>query len=147
MPKPVAANAPIPTINRLLAVFDHPAAADSIVAALTDAGLARDSITVLVGREGEERLTPRPGAVSRTMRFISFIAADQAVDLDWYRAALASGRAVLVAHVPDANLRRAAIDELRRLGAHFINHYGRLATEDVVPWRGDPPPVHWIHHR
>ena len=81
------------------------------------------------------------------MRFLSFIAVDQAVDLAWYEAALADGRTVLVLRVPRADERRAAVAELRRAGAHFVNHYGRMATEDIVPWRGEPPPVHWIHHR
>lgn len=31
--------------------------------------------------------------------------------------------------------------------AHFINHYGRMATEDIVPWRGRSPELHWIHNR
>jgi hypothetical protein len=143
----VTAPGPISTANRLLAVVDDPAATDDAVAALVDAGVQPDAITVLAGPEGERRITPRSTLWNRTMRFISFIAADQAVDLDWYRSALAGGRAVLVVHVPQGELRRGAIDALRRSGAHFINHYGRMATEDIVPWRGDPPDVHWIHHR
>jgi hypothetical protein len=137
----------ISTVNRLFAVVDDPAAADQVVAALLDAGVQSDAITVLAGPEGERRITPRPSLWGRTMRFISFIAADQAVDFDWYRAALAGGRAVLVIHAPHAEPRRKAIAALRRSGAHFVNHYGRIATEDIVPWRGDPPDVHWIHHR
>ena len=83
----------------------------------------------------------------RAMRFLSFIAVDQAVDLAWYEAALADDRAVVVLRVPEAHLRLAAVDALRRHGAHFVNHYGRMATEDVVPWRGARPEMHWIHHR
>jgi hypothetical protein len=143
----VAAPAPISTTNRLFAVVDDPGATDAVVASLTAAGVPADAITVLTGPEGEDRIRPRSSAWNRTMRFISFIAADQAVDIDWYRAALADGRAVLLVHAPDAGLRRVAIDVLRQAGAHFINHYGRMATEDVVPWRGDPPDIHWIHHR
>ena len=143
----VSAPASISTVKRLLAVVDDPAATDGAVRALVDVGVQTDAITVLAGPEGERRITPRTTLWNRAMRFISFIAADQAVDLDWYRAALAGGRAVLVVHVPQTELRRDAIGALRRSGAHFINHYGRMATEDVVPWRGDPPDVHWIHHR
>ena len=143
----MSATAPLSTTNRLLAVLDDPSAADDAVAALVEAGLQADAIAVLVGPKGERRLTPPSSLWGRTMRFISFIAADQAVDLDWYRAALAGGRAVLVIHAARAEQRRQAIEVLRRSGAHFVNHYGRMATEDVVPWRGDPPDVHWIHHR
>lgn len=139
---------PIRTSNRLLAVVDDPAAADDVVARLvTDAGLAPDAVTVLRGDEDAGRLEPRRSAWSRAMRFIAFIAADQAVDLAWYRAALHTGRAVLVLATAGPDERRAAVRVLRATGAHFVNHYGPMATEDVIPWRGDPPPVHWMHHR
>ena len=30
---------------------------------------------------------------------------------------------------------RAVLDALRSHGAHFINYYGRFATEELEPWR------------
>lgn len=143
----MASPEPISTANRLLAVIDAPDAADATVERLAEVGIGRDAITVLAGPDDAQRLARRPTAWNRAMRFISFIAADQAVDVDWYRAALESGRAVLVVAAPRSATRRDAIEVLRRAGAHFVNHYGRWATEDVIPWRGDPPPVNWIHHR
>jgi hypothetical protein len=143
----MAAPEPIQTSNRLLAVIDDPADAEAVARRLTEAGIDADAITMLAGPDDAMRLSRRPTAWSRAMRFISFIAADQAVDLDWYQAALETGRAVLVVATRGAEHRRAAVETLRRSGAHFVNHYGRMATEDVIPWRGDPPPVHWIHHR
>ena len=37
--------------------------------------------------------------------------------------------------------RATVLDVLRRHGAHFINHYGRFATEEVVRWQGAEPDV------
>jgi hypothetical protein len=104
---------------------------------------------VLQGTEDLRRFGARVRGtgLTRALRFLSFIAVDQAVDLAWYEAALAHGRAVLVLRVPRSDRRRAVVAVLRAAGAHFINHYGRMATEDIAPWRGTPPDVHWIHHR
>jgi hypothetical protein len=75
------------------------------------------------------------------------MAADQAVDMATYQAALRDGRAVVILHVPDRAERQRAIDVLRTAGAHFMNHYGRFATEDISRWRGEPLEVPWHYHR
>ncbi len=80
-------------------------------------------------------------------RAIAYMAADQAVDMATYQAALRDGRAVVILHVPGREQRQRAIEILRAAGAHFINHYGRFATEDISRWRGDPPEVPWQYHR
>jgi hypothetical protein len=144
---PIAAD--IAVVNRLLAVLDDPTAADQVRDRLSVAGVTPGDVVVLHGDEGLERFraSVRGGVWRRTIRFLSFIAADQAVDMAWYEAALSDGRAVLVVRAPGAELRRRSVAALRRAGAHFVNHYGRLATVDIAPWRGPPPPVHWVHHR
>ncbi len=35
----------------------------------------------------------------------------------------------------------AAIAAIRANGGHFINYYGRFATEEVERWRGPEPDV------
>ena len=37
--------------------------------------------------------------------------------------------------------KRSAADRLRAHGGHFINHYGRFATEEVERWHGPEPDV------
>jgi hypothetical protein len=145
---PIAA-ADIAVVNRLLAVLDDPTATGPVRDQLSAAGVPPEDVVVLHGHEDLERFraSVRGGAWRRTIRFLSFIAADQAVDMAWYEAALSDGRAILVMRVPGTELRHRAVAALRRAGAHFVNHYGRLATVDIAPWRGPPPPVHWVHHR
>jgi hypothetical protein len=141
---------PLAITNRLLAVLDRRPDADAAVEALTQVGIAAEHVTVLHGESGLARVRARNqagGARARTLRLLSFIAADQAVDLAWYEAALADGRAVVLVHAPDAAHRASAVDALRQAGGHFMNHYGRFATEDIAPWRGERPPVPWTHHR
>jgi hypothetical protein len=36
----------------------------------------------------------------------------------------------------------AAVDVLRRRDGHFINYYGRFATEEIDRWSGPEPAVH-----
>jgi hypothetical protein len=36
----------------------------------------------------------------------------------------------------------AVLDALRRAGGHFINYYGRFATEELERWTGPEPAVH-----
>ncbi|HVM24401.1 MAG TPA: hypothetical protein VM253_03280 [Candidatus Limnocylindrales bacterium] len=141
---------PLPITNRLLAVLDTRAEADAAVEALTRTSVTAAEVTLLHGEEGGSRLAAgrrAGGRWARTLRALSFMAVDQAVDLAWYEAALADGRAVVMVHAADAERRAQAIAALRRSGAHFMNHYGRFATEDVAPWRGAPPAVPWTHHR
>jgi hypothetical protein len=141
---------PVAITNRLLAVLDRRADADAAIEALKRAGIEADRVTVLHGEPGLARVRARNqagGARARTLRLLSFMAADQAVDLAWYEAALADGRVVVLVHAPDAAHRASAIDALRQAGGHFMNHYGRFATEDIAPWRGERPPIPWTHHR
>jgi hypothetical protein len=148
-PLPVPAES-LSITNRLLAVFDRRSETDAAVGALAAAGIDAGEITVLDGDAGLGRLRSRnrPGSPwARTLRLLSFMAVDQAVDLAWYEAALADGRSVVVVHTPDAGRRAAAVEALRRAGGHFMNHYGRFATQDIAGWRGAPPPVPWTHRR
>ena len=66
---------------------------------------------------------------------------DQAVDLAVYVAALRDGRAVLSVLVSGDDAKERARRALVGAGAHFLNFFGRFATEDVVPWRGRELPL------
>jgi hypothetical protein len=72
---------------------------------------------------------------------VRFMAADQEPDFALYLAALRDGRAVLAVRVRDTAVRARVVERLRGTSAHFINVYGRLATEEVTPWRGPELPL------
>jgi hypothetical protein len=127
--------------NRLLAVIDRVADADGAVRALAAAGVA--DVEVLAGSADARRIDPSGrtgGRWLRIARAVALGAADQSVDLAMYEAALRDGRVVLVVRAQD-ELRAAAVEALRAGGAHFVNHYGRWVTEEIIPWRGERLPL------
>jgi hypothetical protein len=83
----------------------------------------------------------------RVARVLSYLTADQSVDLATYEAALADGRGVIVVRVPAPVSRRLAVDALRNEGAHFVNYFGPIATEDIIPWRGPQLDLPYYFHR
>ena len=143
MTTPGASRITYPT-GRLLGVIDAPAAATAAAADLAAAGFPAADVAVLVGPEGRARLGslgPAPGPISRLTRVFQFLLMDQTPDFLVYEWALGDGRAVLAVRVPArAEMRRAATI-LERHGAHFLNHFGRLSTEEVSMWRGPEPEI------
>jgi hypothetical protein len=61
---------------------------------------------------------------------------DQMPDFRLYEAAIADGRAVIAVRARDGEVRRRVRDRLTSAGAHFMNFYGRLYTEEMSRWRG-----------
>jgi hypothetical protein len=67
------------------------------------------------------------------------------VDLAVYVAALRDGRTVLSVLVVGDAAKDRARRALVGAGAHFVNFFGRFATEDIVPWRGPELPLpNWL---
>jgi len=126
--------------DHLLAVFDDPAAAHAAARALAaDPGLPGDAVAVLEGAEAAERidgLGRSHGPAVRLLRMIQFTTMDQMPDFRLYEAAIADGRAVVAVRVRDREVRRRVCDRLAAGGAHFMNFYGRLYTEELSRWRG-----------
>jgi hypothetical protein len=136
--------------GRLLAVVDEPAAAREAVTAVVAAGIATDDVLLLSGSDDARRFDgtgTRHGLWSRLLRAVQFAMMDQLPDFAWYEAAAREGRAVVVVRVPDARQRRVVVDILGRTGAHFMNYFGRLSTEEVSRWRGPEPNVSSILRR
>ena len=134
----------LPTTNRLMAVLDTAEAAAAAIAALGREGFGGDAVLVLRGDEDADRIDSlgnAGGAWTRARRLLSFTLADQAVDLAVYVAALRDGRTVLSVLAPAGDARERARRALTGAGAHFVNFFGRFATEDVVPWRGRELPL------
>ena len=130
--------------NRLVAVIDDPADAARAMAELTETGIAARELELLRGNEGADRIDGT-GAVSgwlaRLRRAFDFTLMDQLVDFAAYERALRDGRAVVMVHVHGDAPKSAAHGILKRHGAHFINYYGRFATEELDMWRGPEPDV------
>lgn len=125
--------------NQLLAVVDDPAAAAEAARALTAAGFAAADVTVLRGAEGADRLDGLGtvgGPWRRLVRAFQFMTMDQMPDFLTYEAALRDGRAVVAVRIADRPALLRARDVLRDAGAHFMNHFGRVSTEEIARWRG-----------
>src|SRR3954464_10951260 len=126
--------------DHLLAVFDDAGDAAAAAADLGRAGFATAAATILRGGEGVERLEPSTGQTGRWTRFlrsVQYVTMDQMPDFPAYVAALRDGRAIVAVHVPGGRDGRAkARDVLEQHRGHFMNFFGRYATEELVPWRG-----------
>jgi hypothetical protein len=118
---------------------DDPAAAPGLIGALGAAGVDTSALSLLRGEEGAARIDAvgaRTGVRARLRQIVSFTLVDQMPDSILYEAAVVAGRAVLAIPVATDEAKRAASRVLLDGGAHFVNFYGRFATEEIAPWRG-----------
>ncbi len=128
--------------DRMLAAFRDAAQAAEAAAALRTVGRADRHITILRGEEGAARLDgsgESNGPMARLRRLVSFTVMDQLPDFAYYERAVRDGGAVLMVRVRGGRSKAAALEALRAHGAHFINYYGRFATEELERWRGPEP--------
>ena len=129
--------------NSLLGVVDNSNTAARVAAALKTAGISDRDITVFRGDESASRFDPTGavhGILTRLRRIVSFTVMDQLPDMAWYDAAIRAGKAVVMAKVR-GDAKDQAVRIMREHGAHFVNYYGRFATEEVVRWQGPEPVV------
>lgn len=130
--------------RQVLAVFDSTAAADRAVAALEEAGTSSDDIQRLAGPSDAERFDAtgaRHGVGARVRRAVQFSLMDQLPAMAWYEAALRDGRTVVAVRTTNRAETNRAVAALKGAGGHFINRFGRLATEEFVRWQGPEPQV------
>ena len=149
MPKRASRFIGYPT-DSLLAVVPDPERAAAAAAGVKATGIADKDITILRGDEGAARFDPTGavhGVFTRLRRLVSFTVMDQLPDMAWYDAAIRSGQAVVMVRVRGDDSKAAAIRILRDHGAHFVNYYGRFATEEIVRWHGPDPEVHSLLKR
>ena len=136
--------------DSLLAVLPDGEVAAQAAAALKASGTPDKDITILRGDEGASRFDPTGavhGLFARLRRIVSFAVMDQLPDMAWYDAAIRSGQAVLMVRIRGDERKADAIRILREKGAHFVNYYGRFATEEVVRWHGPDPDIHSLLKR
>jgi hypothetical protein len=127
-----------------MAVLPDATSAAAAAAALRTLGIPDREITILRGPEGADRLDgtgAANGPIARLRRIASFTMMDQLVDMAIYERAVRDGQVVVMAKVRGDDRKATAVAALRRLGAHFINYYGRFATEEIERWRGPEPDV------
>ena len=130
--------------NRLLAVIDDPAEAAAAMAELAASGTAGRDLDLLRGEEGADRVDGTGGVagwLGRLRRAFDFTLMDQLVDFAAYERALRDGRAVVMVHVHGDAPKETVRQVLKRHGGHFINYYGRFATEELDVWRGPEPDI------
>jgi hypothetical protein len=142
--RPMSSPGRLPTTNRVMAVLDTAEAAVAAAGALEREGFASGDVLVLAGEGDAERIDSlgnAGGAWARARRLLSFTLADQAVDLAVYVAALRDGRTVVSVLVSGDAAKDRARRALAGAGAHFLNFFGRFATEDIAPWRGPELPL------
>lgn len=132
-------------VDSLLAVLPDSARAGAAAAALKATRVPDRDITILRGDEGSSRFDPTGavhGLVARLRRIVSFTVMDQLPDMAWYDAAIRAGHAVVMVHLRGDDKKAEAVRILREHGAHFVNYYGRFATEEIVRWQGPDPDIH-----
>jgi hypothetical protein len=90
---------------------------------------------------GIDNRFPVAGWLGRLRRAFDFTLMDQLVDFAAYERALLDGRAVVMVHVHGDDPKAAAHRTLKAHRGHFINYYGRFATEEVERWTGPEPEI------
>jgi hypothetical protein len=130
--------------RQVLVVFDAEASADRAVAAITAMGTASDTIQRFSGPEDAQRFDATGashGVRARVRRAVQFGLMDQLPAMAWYEAALRQGRAVVAVRTASRAETLRVVEASKAAGGHFINRFGRLATEEFARWQGPEPPV------
>jgi hypothetical protein len=130
--------------GRLYAVLDDPAAGGPAVEALVRLGVEPAAIEILRGDSAAAAFDgtgAHHGRLARLRRTVEFTLMDQMPDFAWYEAAIRDGRTVIAVRATNEAQRRRIVAALLDLGAHFVNYFGRFATEEHARWRGSEPAV------
>ena len=119
--------------------MDDPAEEPGLLTDLGRTGVRVDDVTILRGPEGAARIDATgvaTGIGARLRQALSFTMVDQMPDFIVYEAAVVDGRTVVAVPVGSDDAKLAVRNVLRSHGAHFMNFYGRFATEELDLWRG-----------
>ena len=128
--------------GRLLGVFDQPWHADR--AAIDLKGLGFLDMDRYEGSGDADRFDAtgrRHGRVERVLRTVQFSLMDQLPAMAWYEAALRDGKTVLSVRTRSRAATLRAVEAMKIGRGHFINHFGRAATEEFARWQGPEPNV------
>ena len=131
-------------VDQVLAVFDTSEAAQNASEAIRRAGVGDDDIREFHGERDARKFDSsgeEHGLAEKALRGIQFTLTDEQQMLAWYEAALREGRAVLAVRATDREATLFAVEAFQRAGGHFINSFGKLASEEFAPWLGPEPAV------
>jgi hypothetical protein len=137
-------------VDRMLAAFRDAAGAAEAATAIRGLGIADRDITVLRGDEGANRLDgsgAANGVAARVRRILDFTMMDQLVDFAHYEQAVRAGGAVVMVKVRGDAHKSAVAAALQASGGHFLNYYGRFATEEISRWQGSEPAINELMRR
>ena len=130
--------------RQVVGVFDTAAAADRVVGALTAAGIPLEDIQRFAGPADADRFDStgeHHGVGARVRRAVQFSLMDQLPAMAWYEAALRQGQSVVAVRTATRAETMRVVHAMKAQGGHFINRFGRLATEEFARWQGPEPPV------
>ena len=128
--------------GRVLAVLDDRGAADRVVETLR--AMQITEVERFEGAGDADRFDAtgrRHGPVARAHRTVQFSLMDQLPAMAWYEAALREGRTVIAVRTRNRPTTLRVVEVLKAVGGHFINHFGRAATEEFARWQGPEPAV------
>jgi len=131
-------------VGKVLAVFDRAADADRSIEAAQAMGIEPTSIERFEGPTDADRFDAtgqRHGPVARVLRTVQFSLMDQLPAMAWYEAALREGKTVVAIRTKDRASTLRLVDALKGKGGHFVNQFGRAATEEFARWQGPEPNV------
>ena len=137
-------------VDRLLGAFRHAGGAAEAASAIRGLGIVDRDITVLRGEEGADRLDgsgAANGIGARVRRILDFTMMDQLVDFAHYEQAVRAGGAVVMVRVRGDERKAAVVAALQASGGHFLNYYGRFATEEISRWQGTEPAINELMRR
>jgi hypothetical protein len=129
-------------VGKVLAVFDRSADADRAAEAVRSLG--GHEVERFEGAADADRFDAtgqRHGPVARVLRTVQFGLMDQLPAMAWYEAALRERRIVLAVRTRNRQATLKVVEALKAAGGHFVNHFGRAATEEFARWQGPEPNV------
>lgn len=130
--------------RQVLGVLDDEAALRQAIAAVAALEVDERDVETFAGPDDAARFDStgaRHGLGARLRRVMQFSLMDQLPALAWYEAALREGRRVIAVRTRDRRQTLRVVAALVSAGAHFINRFGRVDTEEFARWRGPEPRV------
>ncbi len=120
--------------GKVVGVIDSPPQLDAALTALAKLGFSKQGIEVFSGDEGIRRIDPKGkfhGLIGRLTRIVQSLG-EELWHLEQYEKELRAGHfLVVVSAKPE---RREDVGKtLKAHGGHFVDYYGTLAIEHLVP--------------